>query len=457
MTLGLMSTGAAGKAEDLLPWPGIPGRDEFFWITEVNKATLLTNLAKGLLTEDQAAQFGRAVKAVAEECAATFQRAILRDETLKLLTALASVVTGLLKMAEENRDTLIPCYTNGVAAQPSNMAHVLLAHAQAFLRDMERSLACYRRLNESPMGACVLNGTGWPLDRDGMAAYLGFDKPVANTFDAGQVAGTDVCVDAALELVHPMLHVGQFIAELMQQYAQPRPWILVSATYASSAMPQKRNPGPLIDIRRDAAVVLSELNSVVMRTHNLPTGMYDAKDEKLNREIVGDASSVVERFATVLGMLRIDKKRALEELNLDWTATQELADVLMRRYGIPFRVGHGFASRMVTVGRSEGYTPKTFPKARAIYAELYAELKQDVPELPADFPLDEAGLRAVLDPAHIILERAVAGGPQPVELEKLFKAVESELKERESNVMMFKGKISAAQKKLKADFEALIA
>lgn len=497
MTLGLMSTGAAGKAEDLLPWPGIPGRDEFFWITEVNKATLLTNLAKGLLTEDQAAQFGRAVKAVAEECAAvgsarpkmyiryeplvvakagleatlmhagrssqdihaTFQRAILRDETLKLLTALASVVMGLLKMAEENRDTLIPCYTNGVAAQPSNMAHVLLAHAQAFLRDMERSLACYRRLNESPMGACVLNGTGWPLDRDGMAAYLGFDKPVANTFDAGQVAGTDVCVDAALELVHPMLHVGQFIAELMQQYAQPRPWILVSATYASSAMPQKRNPGPLIDIRRDAAVVLSELNSVVMRTHNLPTGMYDAKDEKLNREIVGDASSVVERFATVLGMLRIDKKRALEELNLDWTATQELADVLMRRYGIPFRVGHGFASRMVTVGRSEGYTPKTFPieKARAIYAELYAELKQDVPELPEDFPLDEAGLRAVLDPAHIILERAVAGGPQPVELEKLFKAVESELKERESNVMMFKGKISAAQKKLNADFEALIA
>ena len=51
MTLGLMSTGAAGKAEDLLPWPGISGRDEFFWITEVNKATLLTNLAKGLLTE----------------------------------------------------------------------------------------------------------------------------------------------------------------------------------------------------------------------------------------------------------------------------------------------------------------------------------------------------------------------------------------------------------------------
>lgn len=61
MTLGLMSTGAAGKAEDLRPWPGIPGRDEFFWITEVNKATLLTNTAKGLLTKKDAARFGRAM------------------------------------------------------------------------------------------------------------------------------------------------------------------------------------------------------------------------------------------------------------------------------------------------------------------------------------------------------------------------------------------------------------
>ncbi len=497
MTLGLMSTGAAGKAEDLLPWPGVPGRDEFFWITEVNKATLLTNTAKGLLTKDEAARFGRAVKAVAQEAAregssrpkmyiryeplivakagleatlmhagrssqdihATFQRAILRDETLKLLKALAAVTTGLLKLAEENRDTLIPCYTNGVAAQPSNLAHVLLAHAQAFLRDMERSLACYARLNECPMGACVLNGTGWPLDRAGMAAYLGFDKPVANTFDAGQVAGTDVCVDAAIELVHPMLHIGQFIAELMQQYAQPRPWILVSATYASSAMPQKRNPGPLIDIRRDAAAVLAQLNSVILRTHNLPTGMYDAKDEKLNREILGDGSSVVERFANVLGMLRIDKSRALEELNLDWTASQELADVLMRGHAIPFRVGHGFASRMVTAGRAEGYTPKTFPieKAQAIYDELHAELQKDLPDLPAEFPLDEAGLRAVLDPAHIVRERAVDGGPQPAELQKLFVAVQSELARNEAIVATLCDQLDAAQAKLNTDFEALIA
>lgn len=497
MTIGLMSTGGAGRAEDLLTWPGRPGRDEFFWITEVNKATLLTNLARGLLAEEQAKAFGRGVAAVEKACAepgaarpkmyiryepllvkaagleatlmhagrssqdihATFQRAIVRDETLALLEALLGVVRALLAMAHANGDVLVPCYTNGVAAQPSNLAHVLLAHAQAFLRDIDRTLAFYDRLNECPMGSCVLNGTGWPLDRDGMASLLGFDRPVENTFDASQVGGTDVFVEEALILVHPMLQTGQLIAEVMQQYAQPRPWILVTSTYASSAMPQKRNPGPLIDIRRDAGASLAALNSVVMRAHNLPTGMYDAKDEKLNREVIGDATDVLRRFADVIGLLKVDKARALEELNLDWTASQELADVLMRDHQIPFRVGHRFASAMVTVARTEGFTPLTFPhdRARAIWTKLAAELAPELPDLPEELALSEAAFRATLDPARIIAERAVSGGPQPAELSRLLEKAPKDLEDRARSVEKRRARVAQAQERLDAAFRSLIA
>lgn len=469
MTIGLMSTGGAGRAEDLLTWPGRPGRDEFFWITEVNKATLLTNLARGLLAEEQAKAFGRGVAAVEKACAepgaarpkmyiryepllvkaagleatlvhagrssqdihATFQRAIVRDETLALLEALLGVVRALLAMAHANGDVLVPCYTNGVAAQPSNLAHVLLAHAQAFLRDIDRTLAFYDRLNECPMGSCVLNGTGWPLDRDGMASLLGFDRPVENTFDASQVGGTDVFVEEALILVHPMLQTGQLIAEVMQQYAQPRPWILVTSTYASSAMPQKRNPGPLIDIRRDAGASLAALNSVVMRAHNLPTGMYDAKDEKLNREVIGDATDVLRRFA----------------------------DVLMRDHQIPFRVGHRFASAMVTVARTEGFTPLTFPhdRARAIWTKLAAELAPELPDLPEELALSEAAFRATLDPARIIAERAVSGGPQPAELSRLLEKAPKDLEDRARSVEKRRARVAQAQERLDAAFRSLIA
>lgn len=497
MTLGLVSAGAAGAAEDLKAWSGAAGRDEFFWMTQVNKATLLTNSRKGLLSREQAARFARAVKEAAQEAEAagaarpkmyiryeplltkkagfelslmhagrssqdihsTFQRAILRDEALGLMQALNKVVKALLDMAEANRGVLVPCYTNGVAAQPSDLAHVLLAHVNAFERDLDRVRAFYARLNECPMGSCVLNGTGWPLDRQAMSSYLGFDRPVENTFDAGQVSGTDVAVESALVLTHPMLQVCQFIAEIMQQYAQPQPWILVSTTYVSSAMPQKRNPGPIIDIRRDAGEVLAKINGVVFRAHNIPTGMYDAKDEKLNRETVGDATDVLNRFSALLGMLRVNRDRALEEINRDWTAFQELADVLMRDYGIPFRIGHSLASRMVTHARSNGLTPRTI--SVDVLCTLYDEMKKELPEdfgrLPAAFPMEESQFRAVLDPARIVERRAVDGGPQSPSLDKLFKSAGCRYEAGVEATRTYLTSMNNALKRLDEDFEKLIA
>ena len=291
-----------------------------------------------------------------------------------------------------------------------------------------------------------------------MSDYLGFDRPVENTFDADQVAGTDVAVEASLMLVHPMLQICQFIAEIMQQYAQPHPWILVCSTYASSAMPQKRNPGPIIDIRRDAAAVLANLSSVIFRAHNLPTGMYDAKDEKLNCETVSDAAEVVERFDGLLRFLKVNRERALEELNRDWTASQELADVLMRRFGIPFRVGHSLASRMVSVARENNLTPKTFPHDGMVklYDALRAEFADELPDLPEAFPLDEAAFRAVLDPAHIVAERAVEGGPQPESLDRLFASARARLTAETERLDALKRQLDDAEARLHADFASLI-
>ena len=95
-------------------------------------------------------------------------------------------------------------------------------------------------------------------------------------------------------------------------------------------------------------------------------------------------------------------------------------------------------------------------KAQAIYAALYEELKAEVPELPATFPLDETGFRTVLDPAHIVAERAVAGGPQVSELAQLFASVEKQLKVRTGDVTALADQLAAAQTRLNEDFENLI-
>lgn len=110
-----------------------------------------------------------------------------REHLIAMARELDKVQGDLIRLAEENRNTLIPNYTNGVSAQPNSMAHYLIAYANAYSRDIDRVEEYYKRLNQSPMGSTVLNGTGWPLDRDRMASYLGFDGITYNTYAAGQI------------------------------------------------------------------------------------------------------------------------------------------------------------------------------------------------------------------------------------------------------------------------------
>lgn len=92
-----------------------------------------------------------------------------REHLIAMARELDKVQGNLIRLAEENRNTLIPNYAN------------------AYSRDIDRVEEYYKRLNRSPMGSTVLNGTGWPLDRDRMASYLGFDGITYNTYAAGQI------------------------------------------------------------------------------------------------------------------------------------------------------------------------------------------------------------------------------------------------------------------------------
>jgi argininosuccinate lyase len=101
----------------------------------------------------------------------------------------------MVNMAEEHVHTLVPNYTNGVAAQPNSYGHYLLGHVAGLLRDAERLQQFYVRLDRCPMGSTVLNGSRWPLNRQRMATYLGFAEVADNAFDAVQISGTEMPVE----------------------------------------------------------------------------------------------------------------------------------------------------------------------------------------------------------------------------------------------------------------------
>lgn len=497
MTIGWRMTGRQSTDSEVFPWTGEPPRDECYWMTQVNKATILTNLGRGLLSPEQAKAFARGVAAVekrtntpgerrpriyihfepmlieaagleatlihagrsSQDIHATFLRTIARDQILEAARELNAARRALLALAVKCRDVIAPGYTNGVAAQPNRLSHQWLGLLAGFTRDMERIREFYRRLNRCPMGTTVLNGTPWPLDREGMSRYLGFFSPIENAYDAAQIDSEDEALESAQVLVSPLLHIGHFIADVMTQYAQARPWILVGATYVSSAMPQKRNPGSLIDVRRDASALLAQLQSVAWRSHNLMPGMYDAKDQRINGEMLEDAAAVFEAFAEVIPKLSVNAGRALEEVNFEWTGSQNIADVLMRDFAVPFRVGHRFSSRLVTEARNRAMTPVkvSYELAKDVWKEVALEAAKDLPGLSAELPLDEKAFRAALDPLAIVNGRQSAGGPQEAEMEKMFGTAEEALAADERWVSESAHAVALAQAQLDSDFRALAA
>ncbi|MDR5773232.1 MULTISPECIES: argininosuccinate lyase [unclassified Caballeronia] len=473
----------------------VPPHDEFFWLGEINKATVVINTSEGLLDKSMAPRLAAGVakviadgdqpgakrprtvitfeplliKAAGEDITllhagrssqdmhATYRSAILRDDLLNLADQLNTTTATIVRLSDKYKSVVVPNYTNGVAAQPNSYGHYLLGFAAGLDRDAQRIRETYKRVDRSSMGTTVLNGTSWPLDRERMAQYLGFNALVDNAYDASQISSVDEPVEAGAVVTSVALHTGAFIQDVMTQYAESRPWILLQEgganTYVSSAMPQKRNPGLLIRTRSDASTAISQAEGVVMQAHNLPPGMSDPKDVKANNEMVESGIAALKGFDEVLNSLVIDPNRALEELNSDWTASQEVADVLMRKYKLPFRVGHHFASNVVEYARQKDIKPLDFPYADA--QRIYRQTVEGTP-YAGDFPMSEAEFRSTLDPVAIVNDRATVGGPQPSEMTRMLKDANARIAEQDKWIKSNRAHIASSLARLDNDFGKMI-
>ncbi len=470
-------------------------RDQFFWLGEINKATAVINTDEGLLDKTKTPKIAAGLVKVLEDGAkpgakrpfrvidfepllireagqdatllhagrssqdmfATYRAAIMRDNLLELAEQLNKASESLVKLADEHVLTIAPNYTNGVAAQPNSLGHALLGHAAGFERDAQRIRQAYARVDRSPMGTTVLNGSSWPLNRTRMADYLGFAAIVDNAYDAAQISSSEYPVEVGAIVTGIGLHVGHFIQDVMAQYGQTRPWILLQVrgmnTRVSSAMPQKQNPILLTETRRDVSSALALAMGPVLRAHNITPGMQDPKEESANTEMVHSAVQFLKQFDRILNSLVVSPERALEELNSDWTASQELADVLMSKYKLPFRVGHHFSSEVVTYAKANNIKPLEFPyaEARKIYREAVKEYSPNT-----ELPMSEQEFRSTLNPVAIVQNRRTVGGPQLPEMKRMLALAKQQLAHQQQWIGARRSAIDGALTKLDRDFARLL-
>ncbi len=280
---------------------------------------------------------------------ATDFRLWVRDSIDAVDAGLAAMQSAITRRAEEFADAVMPGFTHLQSAQPVTLGHHLMAWYEMIRRDRSRFADARTRMNECPLGAAALAGTGFPIDRAATASVLGFDKPTDNSLDS--VSDRDFALDYLMSASQCALHLSRMAEEIVIWASQPFGFITLPDEWStgSSIMPQKRNPDAAELVRGHSGRIIGCLTALMITMKGLPLAY--SKDMQDDKPPVFEAHDLFAlSIAAMTGMIdtlsfKTDRMRALAEGGFS-TAT-DLADWLVREAGIPFREAHHITGRAV--------------------------------------------------------------------------------------------------------------
>ena len=333
-----------------------------------------------------------------------------RAEALEILKAVSALRQVLLKLAREHEHALMPAYTHTQPAQPTTLGHYLMAYAEAVGRDETRLQAAFATINRSPLGACAITTTAFPIDRDYIAELLGFEGLQLNSF--GAIAATDYLTELAGAVATTMANLGKFTQDLLLWCNPTLGFLRLTDAWVqiSSIMPQKRNPVPLEHTRILASRALAEAQGVFTCVHNTPFGdINDSEDDiqPIVFTMTANAQRALKLLAGILRDCEFQTDRMADMANADFLTVTELADTLVREENLSFRDAHHLVSKAVKFLNGK-YSVASMADATARLAPK---------TLGRELHLTRDQLQAALDPRNFVEIRTIPGGPgalQPV-------------------------------------------
>ena len=275
-------------------------------------------------------------------------RIYLKNEIAKDISCIKDLISTIRDIASENIDTIIPVYTHMQKAQPSTLAHYLLAYAEMFIRDIERLKDCLKRTNKMPLGSGALCSTTYPLDRDYVAGELDFDSVTNNSIDG--VSDRDFAMEYLSDASICMVHLSRFCEELILYSTNEFSTVNISDAFStgSSIMPQKKNPDMAELIRGKTGRVFGDLIAMLTIMKALPLA-YN-KDMQEDKEQIFDACDTLSKclivFNEMLKTTEWDKDKLYKSAALGFTNATDAADYLTKK-GLPFRDAHSVVGKMV--------------------------------------------------------------------------------------------------------------
>ena len=287
---------------------------------------------------------------------ATDFRLWVRDQADAAITGLDALIRVALDQAEKGADWVMPGFTHLQTAQPVTWGHHMMAYVEMFGRDLSRFQDARKRMNESPLGAAALAGTGFAIDREATAQALGFDRPMANSLDA--VSDRDFALEFLSSAAICAVHLSRLAEELVIWSSAQFRFVTMSDRFStgSSIMPQKKNPDAAELIRAKIGRILGAAVALFVVMKGLPLAY--SKDMQEDKEQVFDAAdNLMLALAAMTGMLAdlsANKDRLEAAAGSGFSTATDLADWLVREAGLPFRDAHHATGALVAMAEQAG-------------------------------------------------------------------------------------------------------
>ena len=277
----------------------------------------------------------------------------IRDDINILLQCLIETISTLLTIAKENTKTIMPLYTHLQQAQVGVFSHYLLSYTDSLLRDLERFMSLYERVNQSPLGAGPVGGTSLPIDRDSTAKMLGFSSLVENSIDA--TSTRDFVAEYVANSAIMMTNLSRLSEDFIIWSSAEFSFIELSDDFTSpsSVMPQKKNPDILELTRGKTSQVIGYLTSILTTTKGLSSG-YSRDLQQIKSSIWSTSKISITALIIIKSMLseltvNQDKmKKATEE---GFLVALDLAENLVLEK-IPFRSAHQIVGSLVQLAHN---------------------------------------------------------------------------------------------------------
>jgi argininosuccinate lyase len=341
------------------------------------------------------------------DLAMTMYRMRQREFIAGVAAAALDLREALIALAERHKESVYGAHTHTQPAQPTTIAHYLLAIIEQLERDTARLAAAYESTNRNPLGACAITGTGFPIDRDRTSELLGFDGPTCNTY--GSIATVDYLLESVSATSILVVGLGRVVQDLLLWCTMEFGYLRLSDGFVqgSSIMPQKRNPVALEHSRAIGSKAVGQAQAITTTVHNTPFGdINDTEDDlqPLVASMFRDAIRMVTLVAAAMRLADFNVERLASRAGDGGTTLTELADTLVRDHGLPFRNAHAIAALLLKARTEDPDVALSGALSKASAAILGRALDYS-----------EADLQRILSPQHFVQVRTTFGGPAPSE------------------------------------------